>query len=258
MILARQRNRPLHDIRQLEFEDILTKVTPMCLRHLKDQLQLVKAANYQPNCSGQWTAVYSLLCCHTLHRQLHRSATSVLKIQLTEIDVHWWFDCPLPEPLIDLPAGPPLPIQEPLTVERRRGRPAGSTAGSTNRGRIDTSTCREPSAFERNTGYTNRGRGCGRGRGRRGSAQTLSRGGSSQISPSTALQTTTQSTRSTQEQAGGIIGGITGGENGGGGQDASADGLPSISGNISQAYSGRGALPFQDDFTEGSFGAFQL
>ena len=258
MTLARQRDRPPHDVRQLEFEDILTKVTPMCLRHLKDQLQLAKAANYQPNCSGQWTAVYGLPCCHTLHRQLHRSATSVLKIQLTEIDVHWWFD----RPLLDPPAGPSIDplllIQEPLTVERRRGRPAGSTAGSTNRGCIDTSTRREPSAFERNTGYTNRGRGRGRGRGRRGSAQTLSRGGNSQISPSTALQTTAQLTRSTQEQAGGIRGGITGGENGGGSQDASVDGLPSISGNISQAYSGRGALPFQDDFTEGSFGAFQL
>ena len=33
-------------------------------------------------------------------------------------------------------------------------------------------------------------------------------------------------------------------KNGGGSQDAFADGLPSVSGNISQAYSGRGALPF--------------
>ena len=43
-----------------------------------------------------------------------------------------------------------------------------------------------------------------------------------------------------------------------GSQDASADGLPIISGNISQAYRGRGALPFQYDFAEGSFGTFQL
>jgi len=48
------------------------------------------------------------------------------------------------------------------------------------------------------------------------------------------------------------------GENGGGSQDASADGLPSIGGNISQAYSSCGVLPFQHDFTEASFGAFQL
>ena len=41
-------------------------------------------------------------------------------------------------------------------------------------------------------------------------------------------------------------------------QDVFIDDLPSISGNISQAYSGRGALPFQQDFTKGSFGAFQL
>ena len=45
----------------------------------------------------------------------------------------------------------------PLTVERRRGRPTGSV-------RVDTSTRREPSAFERNTGYTTRGREQGAGR----------------------------------------------------------------------------------------------
>ena len=174
MTIARQRGRPLHDVREPEFEDILTKVTPLCLRYLKNQLQLAKAANYQPNCSGQWTAIYGLPCCHSLHRQLHRSATLVLKIQLIEINVHWWFD----RPLLDPPTGPPIDplllIQEPLTVERRRGRPAGSTAGSTNRHR-------EPLAFEQNTGYTTRGRGRGRGRGRAygGSSQTTSRGGSS-------------------------------------------------------------------------------
>jgi len=80
MTLARQKDRLPHDVRQLEFKDILTKVTPVCLRHLKYQLQLIKAANYQPNYSGQWTAVYGLPYCHTFYRQLHRSATLVLKI----------------------------------------------------------------------------------------------------------------------------------------------------------------------------------
>ena len=37
---------------------------------------------------------------------------------------------------------------------------------------------------------------------------------------------------------------VTVSKNGGGSQDASADGLPSVSGNILQAYSGRRALPF--------------
>ena len=36
MTLARQRDRLPHDVREPEFEDILTKVTPVCLRHLKD------------------------------------------------------------------------------------------------------------------------------------------------------------------------------------------------------------------------------
>ena len=47
-------------------------------------------------------------------------------------------------------------------------------------------------------------------------------------------------------------------KNGGRSQDAFADGLPSVSGNISQAYSSRRALPFWHDFTKGSFGALQL
>ena len=83
-----------------------------------------------------------------------------------------------------------LLIQQPAVVERLRGRPVGSTAS-----RIDTSTHREPLAFERNTGYTGRGRGRGRGRG--GSSQTSSRGGSTQISSRGALQATVQSNQST-------------------------------------------------------------
>ena len=84
------------------------------------------------------------------------------------------------------------------------------------------------------------------GRGRGDSAQTSSRGGSSQIISSTALQITAQLTQSAQEQ----VGSITGGD-GGGSQDASTDGLPSVGGNISQAYSGRGALPFSTTLLRG-------
>ncbi len=68
---ARQRDRLLYDVCKLEFKDILIKVTPLYLYYLKDQLRLIKSANYQPNYSGQWTAVYGLLCCYTLYRQLH-------------------------------------------------------------------------------------------------------------------------------------------------------------------------------------------
>jgi len=39
--------------------------------------------------------------------------------------------------------------------------------------------------------------------------------------------------------------------------DNTASALPSIGGNIQQAYRGRGALPFQQDFAEGPFGAFR-
>ena len=86
--LAKHQDRPPHNVREPEFDDILYKVTPQCLRHLKAQLKLTKSPNYQPIYSGAWTAVYGLPYCHTLYRQLHRSATSILKIQLTEINEH--------------------------------------------------------------------------------------------------------------------------------------------------------------------------
>ena len=148
-------------------------MTPQYLRHLKVQLKLAKSPNYQPICSGAWTTVYGLPCCHIIYRQLHQSATSVLKIQLTEIDIHWWFNRPQLDPPPGLPIDPLLLIQQPLTVKRRRGRPAGSI-------RVDTSTCHEPSAFKQNNGYTTRGRGRGRGRRRgRGRGRGRARGGSS-------------------------------------------------------------------------------
>ncbi|XTI86614.1 hypothetical protein V2W45_1329419 [Cenococcum geophilum] len=151
--------RPPHDVREPEFEDILYKVTPQGLRHLKVQLKLAKSTNYQPNCSGSWTAVYGLPYSHVLHQQLHRSATSVLKIELTKINEHWWFDRPQPDPPTCPPIDPLLLIQEPLIVERRRGRPAGSVTPNW----VNILTRREPSAFERNTRYTMRGRRRARG-----------------------------------------------------------------------------------------------
>ena len=67
-MIVKQRDRLPHDVCKPKFENIFTKVIAVCLRHLKDQLQFTKSANYQPNCSGQWTAVYGLPCCHTLYR----------------------------------------------------------------------------------------------------------------------------------------------------------------------------------------------
>ena len=49
---------------------------------------------------------------------------------------------------------PLLRIQGPAIAERRGGRSLNHTTGSTIANRVDRSTCREPSAFERNTGYT--------------------------------------------------------------------------------------------------------
>ena len=53
---------------------------------------------------------------------------------------------------------------------------------------------------------------------------------------------------------------MSGGEYGGGSQDTTVVSalLASVGGNIQRAYGGRGPLPFQQDFAEGSFGAFRL
>ena len=49
---------------------------------------------------------------------------------------------------------PLLRIQEPAIVERRGGQPINFTTSSKIANRVDRSTRREPSAFERNTSYT--------------------------------------------------------------------------------------------------------
>ena len=49
---------------------------------------------------------------------------------------------------------PLLRIQEPAIIERRGDQPINSTTDSTVANRVNRFTRREPSAFERNTGYT--------------------------------------------------------------------------------------------------------
>jgi len=49
---------------------------------------------------------------------------------------------------------PLLRIQEPTIIERRGGRPINSITGFIIANCVDRSTCKEPLAFERNTGYT--------------------------------------------------------------------------------------------------------
>ena len=61
-------------------------------------------------------------------------------------------------PMPARPVGPKLTpllrIQEPVIVERWGGQPINSTTGSIIANRVDRSTHREASAFERNTGCT--------------------------------------------------------------------------------------------------------
>ena len=99
---------------------------------------------------------------------------------------------------------------QPLTVECYRGHLAGSV-------RVNTLTHHKPSALKRNTGYTTRGHGRGRGRrhergcARGGSSQTPSGGSSTQIGSSQASQATMQSNQFTQEQVRSSIGSEYGG-----------------------------------------------
>jgi hypothetical protein len=44
--ITRQKDHVPYNVREPEFKDILTKVTPLYLRYLKDQLQFIKADNY--------------------------------------------------------------------------------------------------------------------------------------------------------------------------------------------------------------------
>ena len=108
---------------------------------------------------------YGLPCCHTSYRQLHRSATSELKVGLDTTHEHWLVKRPHRNfPYI--PIDSVLLIQDPAVVQRRRGRPKGPNSPR----RSDNSTCREPSRFEtvgNNTGNVGRCRGCRRARGGR-------------------------------------------------------------------------------------------
>ena len=61
---------------------------------------------------------------------------------------------PAPGRPVGLKLTPPLRIQEPAIVEHRGSRPINSITGSIIANRVNRSTRREPSAFERNTGYT--------------------------------------------------------------------------------------------------------
>ena len=64
---------------------------------------------------------------------------------------------PTPAPRPGRPMGPKLIpllcIQELAIVERQGGRPINSTTGFTIANSVDKSTCREHSAFKRNTGH---------------------------------------------------------------------------------------------------------
>ena len=105
---------------------------------------------------------------------------------------------------------------------------ASSIAGSINRRCINALTYYKPLEFKRNTEYTTRGCGRGRGRAYGGSSQIISRGGSSQISLYTASQVTAQSNQLTQQ----YIGGIKSGENSGGSQNTILSTLLNVSSNI--------------------------
>ena len=62
---------------------------------------------------------------------------------------------PAPAPAPGGPKSTPvLRIKKPAIVERRGSQPINSTTSSTIANRVDRSTRREPSAFERNTSYT--------------------------------------------------------------------------------------------------------
>jgi len=120
-------------------------VTPQGLRKVAGQYELAKKGEFNVvtlgDCSRSFRNVFGLPCKHEIARQLHFNKE--WKLGIEDVDPYWYFkreDLPLPIPL------PPIPeearILEPEVV-KTRGRPK-----KTNIKKTDTSTQRDPSAFE--------------------------------------------------------------------------------------------------------------
>ena len=120
-------------------------VTPQGLRKVAGQYELAKKGEFNVvtlgDCSRSFRNVFGLPCKHEIARQLHFNKE--WKLGIEDVDPHWYFkreDLPLPIPL------PPIPeearILEPEVV-KTRGQPK-----KTNTKKTDTSTQRDPSAFE--------------------------------------------------------------------------------------------------------------
>jgi hypothetical protein len=176
--LAQQRDRPPHHVNAkynswLE-PNINTKIVPKALDLAKSQYKLISADGWTDNCSGDFERTMGIPCSHTINDllQLKRKVTGAF------FDQYWLFVKPEPAPhtnsdfiapdpviprqptnplgslpqqatlhlnnidalLLDTPASQPA-VLPPLKVR---------TKGRHRKKKLDDSTRREPSAFERN------------------------------------------------------------------------------------------------------------
>ncbi|KAN0070757.1 hypothetical protein V8E54_010922 [Elaphomyces granulatus] len=125
-------------------------IAPYALLKVREQWELAKHENFAQRrrerpCTGSFTKVWGLLCCHDIADAL--SIQPQWTLSRLDIDEHWYFERPQhrqPQPALRLPSPPavrqPL-VQEPLVV-RSSGRPRADDRQCTTR--RDTSHWEQP------------------------------------------------------------------------------------------------------------------
>jgi hypothetical protein len=101
--------------------DIVAKVLPLGLKHARQQYDLATSVKYSPNCSGAFTRIWGVPCCHSIHDLLERDGDGVLNA--TDFDARWRFD--RVHRLFNTIPQAPLPQVLAPNVVKTKGRPAG-------------------------------------------------------------------------------------------------------------------------------------
>ena len=121
--------------------NINTCITPFALRLVKKQWKLALSGEYASQCTGAFTRIHGLPCCHELRTQLNLNPK--LCLDPDDFHEHWWFERPSGKgPAFRLPSPPAAianAIMEPNVV-RARGRPRAEDRRHTTR--------RDPSLWE--------------------------------------------------------------------------------------------------------------
>jgi hypothetical protein len=116
--------------------DLNRWIIPYALRLCREQLNKAPANEMAPNCSGQFTMIWGIPCCHDMRiwARIGRLVTA------DDFDHHWYWERPGAENVfrrVNAEAQRPIPTIFDPQIVAARGRP-----------RRDRSTQRDPSQFE--------------------------------------------------------------------------------------------------------------